>query len=368
MATIQKRVSKDGKVTHRVLVRLKGYPTETATFERLTDARNWGQKTEAAMKERRYFKDSEAKKHTVADAIDRYLQGLERTNPKRWREVTPMLEWWKKEVGYCLLADVTKRLLSQKIESLATHKRKLSNGVDKPRSPARVNRYVSTLRHVFTIALNEWEWLESHPLQKIKPLKEPRGRVRYLDEDERARLLSACRESDNPYLYLIVVMALSMGARRDEIMTLRWKDVNFERKSITLHETKNGDRRSIPLTGHALEVLLAHAKVRSIKSDLVFPAPNNPQKPYYIRTSWQTALKRAEIKDFRFHDLRHSAASYLAMSGATPNAIAEVLGHKSLQMVKRYAHLSEAHTHGVVSNMNNQIFRSSNAGEENGTL
>lgn len=167
MASIQKRTSKDGKVTHRVLVRLKGYPTETATFERLTDARNWAQKTEAAMKERRYFKDSEAKKHTVAEAIDRYLQGLERTNPKRWCEVKPMLEWWKKEIGYCLLSDLTKRLLSQKIESLATHKRKLSNGLDKPRSPARVNRYVSTIRHVFTVALNDWEWLESHPLQKI---------------------------------------------------------------------------------------------------------------------------------------------------------------------------------------------------------
>lgn len=356
MATIQKRLTSDGKTAYRVLVRLKGYPATSATFERLTDAKDWAQKTEAAMKERRYFKDNEAKKHTIAETIDRYLARTEKTNPKRYREIKPMLEWWKKEIGHCILADLTKTIISEKVEKLAAHRRKLRNGKEKPRSAARVNRFCSALSHVFTITVNEWEWMESHPMQKIKPMKEPRGRVRYLDNDERERLLTACKASDNTYLYAIVVMALSTGARLNEIMTLRWKDVDFDRSTITLHETKNGERRLIPLAGHALDTMRDHAKVRNIKSDVVFPAPKDPTKPYYIRTSWHTAVKNAKITDFRFHDLRHSAASYLAMSGATPSAIADVLGHKSLQMVKRYAHLSEAHTHAVVASMNQKIF------------
>lgn len=356
MATIQKRTAQYGKTAFRALVRLKGYPVTSATFERLTDARDWAQKTEAAMKERRYFKDSEAKKHTVSEMIARYLANTAQTNAKRHREVKPMLTWWKDEIGFCVLADLSKPLLSEKIEKLAAHKRKLKNGKEKPRSAARVNRFITAISHVFSVAVNEWGWLENHPMKKIKMLKEPRGRVRFLDDLERERLLAACKDSDNTCLYTIVVLALSTGARLNEIMKLRWQDIDFERNAIILHETKNGERRLIPLAGHALDTLRLHAKVRNMISDLVFPAPKNIKKPYYIRTSWLSALKSADIKNFRFHDLRHSAASYLAMNGASANEIAEVLGHKSLQMVKRYAHLSESHTHAVVASMNEKIF------------
>jgi integrase len=100
--------------------------------------------------------------------------------------------------------------------------------------------------------------------------------------------------------------------------------------------------------------------VRRIDSNLLFPAkeitPQKPQKPINLRRDWEAALKVAEIQDFKFHDLRHSAASYLAMNGASLAEIAEVLGHKTLQMVKRYAHLSEGHTARVVESMNQKIF------------
>jgi integrase len=99
-----------------------------------------------------------------------------------------------------------------------------------------------------------------------------------------------------------------------------------------------------------------HNKVRNITSDLVFPSPTHPMKPWDSRSAWLSALKKANIQEFRFHDLRHSCASYLAMNGASLAEIAEVLGHKTLQMVKRYAHLSEAHTAKVVQSMNERIF------------
>jgi integrase len=95
---------------------------------------------------------------------------------------------------------------------------------------------------------------------------------------------------------------------------------------------------------------------RSKVSPLVFPSPREPNRPWESRAAWLTAIEKAKLEDFRFHDLRHSAASYLAMNGASLNEIAEVLGHKTLAMVKRYAHLSEVHTAGVVESMNKKIF------------
>src|SRR5207249_4498855 len=111
-----------------------------------------------------------------------------------------------------------------------------------------------------------------------------------------------------------------------------------KRGTLTFQETKNGERRSVPLTGHALDLLRQHAKVRRLDTDCVFPLYTSTKRPR-VRYAWYTALKRAGIKDCRFHDLRHSAASYLAMNGASLMEIAEVLGHKTLAIVKRYAHL-----------------------------
>jgi len=360
MATIQKRKLKNGDISYRVQVRLKGYPVERATFHRITDAKNWAQATEAAMRERRYFKTSEAQKHTVADMIDRYLAKVERENPKRLKDVSSVLEWWRDQLGYCVLADFNRSQISQKIELLT---RKTVERVDKdtgrkkpvPISSSRVNRYMAALSHVCTTAMNEWEWLENNPLSKIKKLKEPRGRIRFLNDAEREKLLKACLNASYQNMYLIVVLALSTGARRGEIMNIRWTDIDFSRGQIVLHNTKNNERRLLPLTGHALDLMCQHQKVRRIDTDLIFPSQRG-DKPHEIKRSWEGALREADIVDFRFHDLRHSAASYLAMNGASLAEIAEVLGHKTLSMVKRYAHLSEAHTNSVVASMNDKIF------------
>jgi integrase len=142
-------------------------------------------------------------------------------------------------------------------------------------------------------------------------------------------LLEACKQSKSPYLYLAVVLALSTGARKMEILTLRWQDVDLKRGVIMLHKTKNRERRALPLTGYALELMRQHGKVRRIGSDLVFAAGQDGQKPADIGLAWERAKRRAGITDFRFHDLRHTAASYLAMNGASLAEIAEILGHKT---------------------------------------
>jgi integrase len=351
MASIEKRVTQEGKITFRVKVRLKGFPAQTASFDRLTDARRWAQQTETAIREGRHFKTSEARRHTLAEAIDRYIQSVLPTKPKSARCQAQQLTWWKEAVGSYTLADLTPALIAQQ-------KEKLAQGITprgEKRSTATVNRYLAALSHLFTIATKEWGWIEGNPLIKVTKLKESRGRIRYLSDEERSRLLDACKKHENKYLYLIVVLALSTGARRMEILGLSWPDVDLNRGIMTLHETKNGERRILPLVGHALEIMKEHVKVRHLHTELVFPGLNL-QNPIDIRSAWETALKQAQITDFRFHDLRHSAASYLAMDGASLAEIAEVLGHKTLQMVKRYAHLSDAHTSNVVSRMNKMIF------------
>jgi integrase len=350
MATIEKRVNASG-VSYRVKVRLKGYPPQTASFERLTDAKNWAKITEGAIKEGRHFKTSEAKRHTLTEAIERYKKQVLPSKPKSMHAQTIQLNWWKSVAGDYSLADVTPALIAScrdKLASEETPRKKI-------RTPATVNRYLAALSHVFTIASKEWGWVDDNPLRKVTKKKEPRGRVRFLSDNERTKLLDACKNSESPYLYLVVVLALSTGARRMEILGMRWDDVDLNRGVITLHETKNGERRVLPLVSHALELMKEHAKVRHLNSDLAFPG-KDLKNPIDLRTPFETALKRAAINDFRFHDLRHSCASYLAMNGASLAEIAEILGHKTLQMVKRYAHLSEAHTSKVVAKMNEKIF------------
>ena len=356
MASIEKRTTSDGKTSYRVKVRLKGYPVQTGTFERMTDAKKWASSTESAIKEGRHFKTSEAKRHTLADLIDRYIRDVLPSKAKSEKKQKALLGWWREQMGSYALADVTPALIAE-------YRDKLAGGITvrgKQRNPATVVRYMAALSVAYTQAVNEWGWIDASPMQKVKKPTESRGRVRFLSDEERARLLKACKESSNPYLYTVVVLALSTGMRQGEIMGLTWDVVDLQKGRAILHETKNGERRAVALAGHALELLKDLGKVRRIDNKFLFPskeiAPQKPQKPIDLRTPWEVALKKAEISDFKFHDLRHSAASYLAMNGASLAEIAEVLGHKTLQMVKRYAHLSEGHTARVVESMNSKIF------------
>jgi integrase len=349
MATIVQRTNQHDQTSYRAQVRRKGAPPLSATFTKLADARKWVQVTEAAIAEGRHFKTAEAKRHTLADAIDRYLADvLPHKGASSIRKQTQQLLWWRRHLGYSILADITPALLVK-------YRDKLAQGEGTPRSNATVTLYLAALSHVLTIAVKEWQWLDDSPMRKVSKPRKPRGRVRYLSDQERHQLLEACQGSRNPYLHTIVVLALATGARSGELRSLRWPDVDLKRGTLTFQETKNGERRTVPLTGQALTLMHHHAKVRRLDTTLVFPNATG-KRPAGIREAWEYAVKRAGIIDFHFHDLRHSFASYLAMNGASLLEIAEVLGHKTLAMVKRYAHLTEAHTRGIVERMTRAVF------------
>ncbi len=351
MATIEQRRAGDGSISYRAKVRLNGHPPEYATFKRKTDATKWAHSVEVAMREGRYFKTAEAKKHTFAELVDRYLKEVLPDRPKNAANTLRHLGFWKHKLGTLSLADITPALLVRYRNELLAETTRLN----KPRSNATVVRYLASISHAFTVAMKDWQWVTDNPVSKISKPRQARGRERYLSDDERERLLTACRASSNRYLLPVVVLAISTGMRRGEIMNLRWSDVDLKRGTIILTATKNDTSRAVPLSGLALTLLQDLAKVRRLDTPLLFPG-TLPQKPMDLKKPWELAMAQAKLQDFRFHDLRHTAASYLAMNGATTMEIAAVLGHKTLQMVKRYSHLTNSHTAQVVTAMNDKIF------------
>jgi len=310
MATIDQRIGPDGKTVYRVRVRRKGYTIQTATFTKLSEAKKWAQVTEGAVLEGRHFQASEAKKHTLTDLIDRYIsEVLPQKRPSTIPDQARQLHWWQTHLGHCLLADITPAVLV-KYRNILTHGR--ANGT--------VNRYLAVLSHAFTMAVREWQWCADNPVRKVSKPKEPRGRVRFLSEDERQRLLDSCKVSRNPSLYTIVVLALSTGARRGELLHLTWSDVDLKRGILTFRETKNGETRAVPLTGYALDILAHHSKRRKLDTTLVFP-DRTGTRPVGIREAFEYAVKRAAITNFRFHDCRHDFGSNLAKNSASALSI-----------------------------------------------
>ncbi|HEX03954.1 MAG TPA: site-specific integrase, partial [Bacteroidetes bacterium] len=258
MASIRKRTSGKGEIGYHVQIRLKGYPTQTASFTRLTDARKWAASTESAILEGRHFKTVEAKKHTLSEFVDRYVEQIV-TGTKNDRNNIRNLHYWKEQIGDYLLVDVTPALIVESRDKLR----------QEGRSDSTANRYMTSLSHAFTVAVNEWEWIESNPCRKIKKLREPRGRTRFLSDDERSRLLSVCQSRRNPDLYHAVVLSLATGARQGEILGMSWDQVDLGRQVITLTETKNNEIRLLPLSGLSLEIMRERSKIRRLDTTLV---------------------------------------------------------------------------------------------------
>lgn len=359
MATVETRKDADGYISYRVKVRLKGYPVANATFRRKTDAKRWAAETEAEIRAGRYFKTAEARRHTLSDAIERYISGVLPSLKDKSHRVHH-LNWWKKELGHMLLADLHAPVISEAKDRLKKERAVHGRHKNKYRSETTINRYLASLSPVLTSAVREWGWLETNPCQKVKRAKESKGRVRYLNEQERRALLLACENfTYYPELKIIVLIAITTGARRGEILGLKWKDIDLSRNRILIQESKNGEKRSVAIVGPAKTAILEWSKIRPINGEvLVFPSrtKDSTTNSLSINKPWQKVVLEAGLKDFRFHDLRHTAASYLAMNGAGLREIADILGHKTLSMVHRYSHLCDDHKHKTMERMAEGVF------------
>lgn len=349
MATIQKRVTGKG-TAYRVMIRLKGHPPETATFDRLTDAREWANKTEADIKAGRHFGAS--KRHTLSELIDRYTE-QKKAKLKSWRDTERHLALWLAMLGDCQLDHITPARIAEGRDKLLAE----ITVRGKPRHAGTVTRIMAALSTCLAYGVKELQWVDRNPMEKASKPGHSQARVRYLSDDERTALLKACKASSNSDLYTAVVLSLTTGARKSEVMGLRWPQIDFNTRAITLKqgETKNNEARTLPLVGEAFSLLKERSKVRSLKDDRVFPPTNRATKARSLdlRAPWETVIENAGlghyegqgktrkfIADFRWHDLRHTTASYLMMQGVSPLEVSKILGHKTMAMVSRYSHLS----------------------------
>lgn len=222
----------------------------------------------------------------------------------------------------------------------------LKSKMSKTCKPASINRALCLVKHMFSTAV-KWEKLRESPAKDVKRLKGETKRVRYLMPDEIQTLLLNCDGLLRGYLKSLVTVAVHTGARKGELQNLKWPQVNSDLGIITLLDTKNGERRDIPMN----ETVKATLEALEKKSEFVFPNRKGQRRidDAQIQLAFAEALRRAEITDFHFHDLRHTFASNLVMQGVDLNTVRDLLGHKDLKMTLRYAHLSPEHRNKVVS-------------------
>lgn len=306
---------------------------------------------------------------TLADAISQYLAvyaipeglggigGRDANRPHR-------LKAWLRILGDKPLNAITPDDVEDGLRQIAAVPNRVYAGLDADgnrifrkrgtgrRSNATVNRHHIALAGLFSWARKQRLLPRDFvsPTRHVEKLPEPRGRVRYLKDDERERLLTACKASAWPRLYLLTLMAITTGGRRGELLGLRWCDVDRERGEAILHTTKNDERRILVLLPQVLDEMAKFAPADAPTSTaLVFRSRLRPSQPYSFKSAWCEAVEQAELRDFHFHDLRHTFASYSAQHGASLLELADALGHKTLKMVQRYSHLSTDSRRRMVS-------------------
>src|SRR6266568_3561971 len=211
--------------------------------------------------------------------------------------------------------------------------------------PATINRDLSRLRRMFSLAV-EWELLEESPMAGIRFLRENNARTRYLSLQECQRLIASCIA---PHIRALVGVALHSGMRLGEILNLCWQDLDFASGFILVRDSKNGESRHVAVD--ATLSALFRAYPHRLGTDLVFSSPAGG-RIVDVRTGFQNACKRAGLTDLHFHDLRHTFASQFVMSGGDLYILKEILGHKSITMTQRYAHLSPTYKIKAIDRMN----------------
>jgi integrase len=290
---------------------------------------------------------------TFKDLADEYMKQWAKKDPNQ----IPRTAYWLSIFGKHPIKAISTNDIRKALDHYAKGKCLKGDGVgksretNKARSSNTVLRLKAVLSSIFKYAIRRG-YLKDNPVDGIFIDATPNQVERFLDDRERKALLSACQESTWDKLYLIVLMAITTGMRKAELINLRWTDINFEKGLARLATTKNGSPRINPIPAPALEEL---KKFRKVGNGLVFASPNDPEKPFDFRVQWTKALERTYIKNFRFHDLRHTAASYLVMNGASLHETAEILGHKSTQTTKRYAHLSTDHKSALAERVMSKV-------------
>ncbi len=286
--------------------------------------------------EGRFFGTLQEKERTFGEMMDRYVKECSSTKaPASTVRDQNCLQ-------HLLPCFGTKRLVEITPRGLADYKviRRKEEA-----APATVNKELALVRHAFNIAIREWEWCRENPMQKVKLERVYNEIDRWLTSEEEARLLLAVPA----WLSEIIVFALNTGMRQGEILALQWGDVDFDRGTLVVMKSKNRERRTIPLNGTVLGLLVAKQASASRRGHLVFTTEGGtPIKPWNLVHAFIRARKKAGVENFRFHDLRHTFATRLVQKSVDIYKVQRLLGHKTGLMTQRYAHHSSESLRGGV--------------------
>lgn len=351
MASIFKRKNKDGTSCWRAVVRLKGYPTVCNHFERKQEADDWAADVERQIKLGKFKYDQHNQQHTFAQLLERYKNDGTLEHIRSSDDVTFHLNYWNSRLGDYELVYLTTEFIGKERQHLAN----TPTNKNRKRSPATVNRYLSSLSALLSHAVS-LNWIDENPCFRLTKLKENPGRDRVLSEEEISRLLTACRASRSPYLYCFVLMSLTTGARQGEILNLNWRDVDLENQLAHLKETKNGRPRSISLADPVINELKTLYQNRNPAKTLVF-ASKTAFGHIDLKKAWKEALKRAQIDNFRVHDMRHTFCTLASRQGASNVELATAMGHRSLNMLLRYTHLDAEASKKFSKSISEQILQ-----------
>ena len=360
MATITEKVNKDGSISIKAIVRYKGifltktFPVKGNRKKTVkNEAFDWVRDVETQIDNGTYRKEEKKPNFTVSQAIEKYIKD---GNPKKSEETRQRyisaLNWFKKEIGSLPIKTLERSDLKQCRDKLQKkHKEipikgKQGRVTDEFISNSCVNRYLAYFSTFLTYCVDEYEIIKTNPMigAKLK-LKENEPRKRWLKElEERQSLLQTCKDADYE-LYLCVLLALTTGARKSEILKLTWQNTDLENKAIYFLETKNGEDRTVPMPEILYEELKAfkeQSKVRRIKNDYLFMTTEGKPRFNLIDKLYPDVVKKWEVitkyEKITFHGLRHTYSSVGALLGINTDIIDKITGHKNGRMTSRYTH------------------------------
>lgn len=337
-----------GKPVWFVRLYHEGRERRFGSFPTKTKAREFYEKAKLEQKEGRFFPERyQYGGYELVDAvIDRYLLTITTKKPKGQVQERYFGEWWKRYFHDRRLNAITVQALEEARQALL--KTVIAEGKDdepnRLMTPQRVNRYLAWLRHVLNGVVRDGK-IPNNPVLKLKMYREPKGKTRFLSPEEEQLLLGKLGPRHGPWARL----AILTGMRQAEQFRLQWKDVDLERGLLTLPTTKAGGVQYVHLNEEAKAILRGFDSWQ--RSKWVYPS-RNPAAPMDARNFynyvWVPAVTATGMEWVTWHDLRHTFASRLAMSGHNEGTIAALLRHSTTALVKRYAHLSPSHLKAAV--------------------
>ncbi len=335
MPSISKRRYSDGSVAYLAQVRIRPFNPAAKAFSDLKSAKAWASELEETLKaqKKRGAVRRDLGSLTLGKLILEFLADPETQALKYFDDLHRLCAWWVNHYGAV-------RVLELNVLTLREARERLRRGrSNRARTNATANRYLSAMR-------SAWNWGRAAglvPSDQLWPqrlmLTEPKGRTRFLTDEELAKLLKAAR-SHSPRMFAAVTLSVATGLRQGELLRLDWSDVDFTKSTVQVRHSKNDDARTVHMPESAAEALQALKRSSKVLGAGVFTTPEGLRlsKPQ-LETRWRRIKRLAGLSDFRWHDLRHTAASYLAQSGASLLEIGAVLGHRSPSVTARYSHM-----------------------------